>query len=83
MHRLAAVEKEIHACDDVRDGRGPHRRFAEHAIGRLAAAEPFPEFDREPREFGIQVQLPELFDQAGHLVKPLPARRRDMVIGCH
>src|SRR6266581_614552 len=32
MHRLAAVEKEIHAGDDVRDGRGPHRRFAEHAI---------------------------------------------------
>ena len=73
MHRLLAIEQEIHARDDVRDGRRPHRRFAEHALGRLPAADPFPEFERKPGELGIQVLLAELVQQRGHFVKPVPA----------
>jgi hypothetical protein len=83
MHRLLAIEQEIHTRNHVRDRRGPDRRLAGQAIRRRPPADPLPELDGKSGEFSIQVELAELRDQRGHVIKPLPTLGRNTMPGCH
>jgi len=83
VHRLISVEKEVHSGDNMGDRRGPDGWFAARAIRRFPPADPFPKFDGETGEFGIQMELAELVDQNRHFVEASAALRGNPVICYH
>src|SRR6185369_5771442 len=71
MPGLIAIEEKVHPRDDVDHRGSPDLWLSTPAIQRLSPAKPPPQFQRESRQFRIEVSLAELFHERGDFAEAL------------